>query len=234
MYALARGPLVCVCLSIFVTGTAYQFFRFFLLSRKVKSYHQVYPPENRAAVRQVSVFGLTFDSFLKRHFKTPAVTIFQNNVFTAHPVTIGISALYHACLLICPLFLMGHNELIELSLGARLPSFSDKTSDMLSVIVLFGALYFLIRRMALSRLRAISSYADYLVLAIATLPFLTGFLAYHQIFDYQSVMLIHMLSGELMLAAIPFTKLSHMFFFFFNRFLVINEHTVGRGSRVWS
>jgi hypothetical protein len=71
-------------------------------------------------------------------------------------------------------------------------------------------------------------------LALASVPFLSGFLAYHQIFDYPTMIMIHMLSGELMLMAIPFTKLSHMIFFFFNRFYVVNEHTLGgRGKRVW-
>jgi nitrate reductase gamma subunit len=81
--------------------------------------------------------------------------------------------------------------------------------------------------------RAITSFYDYLVLALATVPFLSGFLAFHQIFDYRTVMIVHMLSGELMLMAIPFTKLTHMIFFFLNRFLVVNEHTIGRGSRAW-
>ena len=69
---------------------------------------------------------------------------------------------------------------------------------------------------------------------IAALPFLTGFLAYHQWFTYKTVITLHALTGELMLIAIPFTKLSHMVFFFFVRGFVASEHSVARGDRVWS
>jgi hypothetical protein len=47
-------------------------------------------------------------------------------------------------------------------------------------------------------------------------------------------MILHMLFGELMLITIPFTKLIHMIFFFLNRFLIVNEHTLGKGSRVYA
>jgi nitrate reductase gamma subunit len=48
------------------------------------------------------------------------------------------------------------------------------------------------------------------------------------------VILLHMLAGEIMLMAIPFTKLVHMPFFFINRFLLVHENTFGAGgSRIW-
>ena len=145
----------------------------------------------------------------------------------------AVSTLFHVCLMLLPLFLLGHNELIELSIGMRLPSFPEYISDDFTLIVLFCCAFFLIRRVALARVRAISDLSDYLVLILATMPFLSGFLAYHQIFDYHTMIIVHMISGELMLVAIPFTKLAHMTFFFFNRFLVANEHTLGSGRRVW-
>jgi hypothetical protein len=51
---------------------------------------------------------------------------------------------------------------------------------------------------------------DYILLIIVMLPFLTGFLAYHQFFLYKWVMIAHILSGELMLIVIPFSRFSHM------------------------
>ena len=42
-----------------------------------------------------------------------------------------------------------------------------------------------------------------------------------------------MLTGELMLIAIPFTKIYHMVFFFIGRFVLIHQHTLGKGSRTW-
>jgi hypothetical protein len=81
--------------------------------------------------------------------------------------------------------------------------------------------------------RIISTAYDYLVLGITVAPFLTGFFAYHLWFDYKTVITIHMLVGELMLIAIPFTKIGHMVFFFFVRILIGSEYSFGRGSREW-
>lgn len=223
MFAYIRGPMVWIALIVFIVGTAAQILHFFLLSRKT-----AWPFTVSDLSRENRVRKRPFDERMieiSRHFR--------KTVFATYPLTMAVSTLFHVCLLLLPLFVMGHNELVELFIGVSLPSFPEHLSDGLTLIILFCCAFFLIRRVALARMRAISSLADYLVLALATVPFLSGFLAYHQIFDYRSMIMIHMVSGELMLIAIPFTKLTHMTFFFFNRFLVINEHTLGRGERVW-
>ncbi|MDX9787406.1 MAG: hypothetical protein RBT11_11545 [Desulfobacterales bacterium] len=150
------------------------------------------------------------------------------------PGTITVSTIFHVCLLITPIFVLGHNELLDLSWGFSLFSFSEAITDTMTLIFLVCAAFFLLRRIFLARLRAISSFYDYVVLFLAIMPFLTGFLAYHHLFDYRTVMILHMLFGELMLMAIPFTKLVHMIFFFLNRFVIVNEHTLGKGSRVYA
>lgn len=224
MYELVRGPLVWISLIVFVLGTIVQILRFFSLSRKIGISPHVpsLPPKKKGGQTNSLIdFVVGFLSETK------------NTVLAVHPVMITVSTIFHIGLVFIPLFLLGHNELIELTLGISLPSVAESTSDMLTIVVLACCAFFLYRRIFLARVRAITSFYDYLVLALATVPFLTGFLAYHQIFDYRTIMIIHMLSGELMLMAIPFTKLTHMIFFFLNRFLVVNEHTLGKGSRAW-
>ena len=49
-----------------------------------------------------------------------------------------------------------------------------------------------------------------IILAIVIAPFATGFLAYYQWFGYKIFVIIHILSGEIMLVTIPFSRLSHM------------------------
>jgi hypothetical protein len=46
-------------------------------------------------------------------------------------------------------------------------------------------------------------------------------------------MILHILAGEVMLMAIPFTKLGHMLFFFFYRFFIGSEYSFVRGTRSW-
>ena len=88
--------------------------------------------------------------------------------------------------------------------------------------------------MVLPRVQALSTPYDYLLLFITVAPFLTGFFAYHQWFDYKTVILLHILAGEVMLIAIPFSKLGHMVFFFFIRILLGSEFSFWRGNRSWS
>jgi hypothetical protein len=223
MYELVRGPLVWVSLIVFVLGTVFQVCRFFSLSRKAGiSPHVPLRPLKKDLPKWYSPGRLV--DFFKRA---------GNTILSIHPVTIVVSTVFHVLLVFVPLFLLGHNELIELALGFSLPSVSEHTSDLLTSIILLCCVFFLYRRLFLARVRSITTFYDYLVLALATVPFLSGFLAYHQFYDYRTVMIIHMLSGELMIMAIPFTKLTHMIFFFLNRFLVVGEHTLGKGSRSW-
>ena len=224
MYECARGPLVWASLIIFNIGTDSQIFRFYILSRRagLSPHVPMQKPPKGEKEKRFSPGRLV--KIIKKAGQT---------ILAVHPITITVSTVFHICLVFIPLFLLGHNELIELTFGFSLPSISEHASDVLTFIVLICCAFFLIRRIFSSRVRAITTFYDYLVLAIATIPFLSGFLAFHQIFDYRAVMIVHMLSGELMLMAIPFTKLTHMIFFFLNRFLVINEHTLGKGSRAW-
>ena len=72
-----------------------------------------------------------------------------------------------------------------------------------------------------------------MILLIAAAPFLTGYIAYHQWFNYDTVITLHILAGEVMLISIPFTKLGHMLFFFLYRFLIGNEYSFARGEKTW-
>jgi hypothetical protein len=81
--------------------------------------------------------------------------------------------------------------------------------------------------------RNVTYVSDYLLLAVVMLPFLTGFLAYHQLGPYRPMLILHMLAGEIMLIAIPFTRLSHMLFFFFTRAYMGSEFGNVRNARDW-
>jgi len=132
-----------------------------------------------------------------------------------------------------PLFLLGHNMLLSQSWGLNLWSLPESITDVSTVVVIVCAAFFLGRRLFLARVRAITTAYDYLVLLIAVAPFLTGYFAYHQWFDYHTVMTVHILSGVAMLITIPFTKLGHMLFFFLYRFLIGSEYSFARGARAW-
>jgi len=72
------------------------------------------------------------------------------------------------------------------------------------------------------------------LLALVLLPFLSGLLAHHHLLlEYNQMILVHMAAGELMLIMIPFSKFFHMIFFFFGRFFIVNEYSLGAPKRSW-
>jgi nitrate reductase gamma subunit len=87
----------------------------------------------------------------------------------------------------------------------------------MTLITIGCGIFLALRRIFLPYVRVVTTTADYALLGVTLAPFVTGYLAYHQYFDYHTVLLLHIFFGELMLVVIPFTKLSHFLMFFFSR-----------------
>lgn len=204
---------------VFVGGTGYRIVQLFLLTRKKE--------RARCPSR-----GIREDSPEER--KLRAVIFLQNSLLGQHPIMAIVSLVFHCCLFAVPILTHAHNLLLRESWGVSLFSLPDPVIDVLTAIVLLGALFFLLRRLVIPRVRAISTSYDHLVLFITAAPFLTGLMAYHQWGDYNTIVTLHILAGELMLIAVPFTKLGHMVFFFFARILLGSEFSFWRGNRTWS
>jgi len=224
MYDFIRGPLVWVAFLVFIFGTIYQVYRFYRLSRPKEPFHLRIP----------------FGKPPKDPDETPAepdLTWWQQmrlSVVGVNPIMTSVTTIFHLFLVLTPFFVLGHNVLLDVAWHASLPSLPEAVGDGFTIVVIAGGLFFLLRRVFLDRVRAISTPYDYLVLFIATAPFVTGFLAYHHLFDYDTVIVLHILAGEIMLMAVPFTKLVHMPYFFINRFVLVHENTLGAGgSRIW-
>ena len=64
-------------------------------------------------------------------------------------------------------------------------------------------------------------------------PFVTGFWAFHQWPGFRFMGIAHILSGEIMLVAIPFTRLSHMLFSPFTRGYIGSEFGAIRHVKDW-
>ena len=220
MYDFVRGPLVWVAFIIFIGGLVYQVFQFFRMTKKKES---VYAPRD-GQDRQGRSAGWVnqWVSFL-----------LGKTIRGTHPVMTVVTSVFHVCLILTPIFLLAHSILFYESWGVTPWSFSESTADVMTVIVLACCAFFLFRRIFVRRVRAITTAYDYLILLIAAAPFLSGYLAYHQWFDYETMLIAHILAGEVMLIVIPFTKLGHMLFFFLYRFFMGSEYSFGQGTRTW-
>ena len=140
---------------------------------------------------------------------------------------------FHITLLAVPLFLNAHNILWDEAFGISLWSMPNQWADVMTVIALVAIIFLVIRRIVRSEVRILTGAWDYILIGLTALPFLTGFLAYHQLGPYETMMIAHVIAGELLLILIPFTKLGHMILFFFTRAFIGFEMGGRRGARSW-
>ena len=138
--------------------------------------------------------------------------------------------LLHIGLLFTPVFLLGHNVLLQERWGFSLPTISESTADLLTMLVIVSAVFLVLRRIALTEVRIITDVKDYFMIAVAAAPFITGLIAHYQVGNYQIWLIAHILSGELLLIAIPFTKLSHFVLFFMSRAQLGMDYGIKRGG----
>jgi nitrate reductase gamma subunit len=129
-----------------------------------------------------------------------------------------VTFLFHIGLVFTPILLLSHNILWYESWGITWWTLPESTADIMTLIVISACIFFGLRRIFAPEVRFVTFNSDYLLLAISFLPFFTGFLAYHQwILPHKAMLNLHILFGEIMLIAIPFTRLGHMFYFFLTR-----------------
>ena len=215
LYELVRGPLAWVALLVFFFGSAYRIVSMLIEAKKDKV---VYP-----------YMKLKYSLRSLLHWIVP----FGSRNMRLRPVMTVVSFVFHICLLVAPLFLLAHSVLWYESWGIQWASLPEGLADVMTVLVIVACIFFLIRRISAPEVRNVTSVSDFILLAIVVLPFLTGFLAYHQWGPYKPLLILHILTGEIMLVAIPFTRLSHMLFFWFTRAYMGCEFGFVRNSRDW-
>lgn len=137
---------------------------------------------------------------------------------------------FHIGAVLVPLFLLAHNELLKEKLGFSLPTLNPTLADILSWAVVISAVLLVFRRIALPEVRILTTAYDYFILLIATAPFVTGLIARYQVGDYSIWLTIHIICGEALLIAIPFTKLSHIILFFASRAQLGMDYAIKRGG----
>ena len=156
-----------------------------------------------------------------------------------NPVMAAAFFIFHVAVVITPLFLAAHNILWEEAFGWRLPMLGPHTADLLAILAVAALLVLFLRRLVKPEVRILSGFVDYLVLFLAAAPFVTGIMATHQVGPYGTIMVLHVLSSELLLILIPFTKLGHMLLFFFTRAFIGSDMGARRqedgrlGARTW-
>jgi len=150
-----------------------------------------------------------------------------------HPLYTVLSFAFHVCVLVTPPFLMGHAVLWQESWGVRWWSLPEGVADVMTLVVIFACVFFMIRRLVRPEVRYVSYPSDFVLALLVMAPFATGFVAHQQWLPYKPMIIIHGLSGVLWLLAIPWTRLIHMLWFPFTRAYMGSEFGAVRHSRDW-
>lgn len=217
MYELVTGPLAWLAFGIFFIGVTVRAVLYirgldWQMDRVAYKPHRIHGL--KGAVNSIISWLIPYGTRSWRFYPFFTVMVF----------------VFHIGLLITPIFLEGHNILLKERFGFSLWSISQATADVLTIGMMAAAFFILLRRYALPEVRILTTWYDYTLLGIAVAPFLTGFLAAHQIGNYQFWLITHILAGEIMLIAIPFTKLSHFILFFLSRAQLGMDYGIKRGG----
>jgi nitrate reductase gamma subunit len=230
-YDLALGPLFILAWGLFAAGFAWRIILFRAMTRPAHAAPVPRPARGAPA-------GEDF-AFLTRGMSRSAKIAFRftrwvrRTVFPVHPVMGVMSLVFHIGLFLVPLLLPAHTLIFSRSAHVSLPSLPGPFMDKLTLVLLAIGGFFLLRRLFFPRVRALSTLRDYLVLLLVAAPLLTAYAAYHQWLNYRTMLVIHMLVGDTVIAAIPFTKLGHMPFLIYTRFFVSSEYSLRPGGRRW-
>ncbi len=217
MHGLLTGPLFYLSLGVCIIGMIVRFYQYFNgLSWQL----------DRVAYKEYPAMGLKGAWRSIYRWLIP----YGTHGWRQQPVMAAAFFAFHIGAVCIPLFLVGHNVFLQEKLGFSLPTISTGAADIISWIAIVGLLFLVLRRLVLPEVRIMTDKKDWGVLLLSFAPFVTGLLARYQIGDYSLWLNLHILSGELVLLAIPFTKLSHVFLFFASRAQLGMDFGIKRGG----
>jgi nitrate reductase gamma subunit len=217
MYQFVTGPLAWFAFAVFFIGLTVRAIWYvrgldWKLDRVAYSEQTSYGV--KGAIRSIIFWLIPFGTHSWRFYKMMTVLVFA----------------FHIGLVFTPIFLRAHNIILMERWGVSLWSLPEGLADVLTFIVIISGIFLMLRRIAFPQVRIITTAYDYLLLLIALAPFITGFMAYHQAPGYQGWLIAHIICGEIMIVAIPLTKLSHFLLFFLSRAQLGMDFGIKRGG----
>jgi nitrate reductase gamma subunit len=215
VYELVRGPFAWIAFVTFALGSLYRIIFLLLTGKKeaVPNYSKSANDAARSILHGLLPFGSTY--------------MRQQPLFTI------VTFLFHLCVVILPIFLLAHIVLWYESWGILWWSLPDMLADAMTLWVMLACLYFIVRRLFVPEVKQVSRPGDFVLLITILLIFLSGFLAYHQWGPYRPILILHVISSEILLMALPFSRLGHMLFFYFSRAYMGAEYGKILKARDW-
>ncbi len=214
----AKGPLFAFTFLIMILGLARHF---------IIQFYSIFISKGKR-LKNVSWKKIFFDMF---SWIVPVKHLIKGTrIFST------VSFIFHVAAIMVSVFFIDHIVLWESYLGVNLPSIGRALADILTLITIACILILIACRIFIRRQREMSKKSDYILLIMVLLPFLFGFFAGHPAFNpfpWDTAMLIHVLSAEALFIVIPFTKLSHIVLYFFDRLSQVHwQLKPGAGDKI--
>jgi nitrate reductase gamma subunit len=216
VYHFVSGPLAWAAWTVFFLGSFY----------RLVSMYQLAKDKDTASLAYMDA-KYSLRSIL--HWLTPYGSI----GWRTRPALTAATFIFHVCLLLVAIFVSAHATIWDYAFGIDVPSLPADMADGMTLAVVGACVFFALRRLLMIEVRYVTRTADWVALCLAGLPFVTGFLAYHQVFDYRTMAVLHVLAGEAFLVSIPFTRLSHALFAPFTRAYMGSEFGAVRHAKDW-
>ncbi len=195
-----RGPGLNIAIAIFLVGVVWRLVEIYSLGRK----KDLSAPRHAAGAS-----GL--HTVFRRSLPPPGM-------LKRSPVSYVGGYIFHIGLAIIVFLFAPHIKLIQSLIGISWPALPSQLVDMTAVVTLATMVIVLADRISKPVKRYLSTFEDYFTWTMTFLPVLTGYMAVkHILVPYTTMLALHILSVEILLVILPFTKLFHAFTLFGSR-----------------
>jgi nitrate reductase gamma subunit len=195
-----RGTGLDIAVSIFVLGVLWRLIEIYSLGRK----KDLSAPRHAAGASG-------WHTIFRR--SVPPLGMMKRS-----PVSYIGGYTFHIGLGIVVFLFAPHIKLIEYVTGLSWPNLPSQFIDLAAVVTMAAMVVVLVDRINKPVKRYLSTFGDWFGWAVTFLPVLTGWMAVrHLVLPYTTMLALHILSVELLLVVLPFTKLFHAFTLFGSR-----------------
>ncbi len=204
-----RGTGLDIAVGIFVLGVLWRLVEVYSLGRK----------KDLSAPR--STAGASGWHTLLRRSVPP------EGMLKRSPVSYIGGYTFHIGLAIVVFLFAPHILLIKNLTGLSWPGLPSQFVDLAAVVTMAAMVVVLFDRINKPVKRYLSTFGDWFTWTLTFLPVLTGWMAVqHLVLPYTTMLALHILSVELLLVFLPFTKLFHAFTVFGSRWFngTVNGH----------
>jgi nitrate reductase gamma subunit len=204
-----RGTGLNIAVGIFVLGVIWRLIEIYGLGRK----------KDLSAPRSVSGASGWHTIFRR--------SIPPEGMLKRAPVSYIGGFVFHIGLAIIVFLFAPHILLIQSFTGLSWPGLPSQFVDLAAVVTMAAMVVVLVDRINKPVKRYLSTFGDWFTWTVTFLPVLTGWLAVqHLLLPYTTMLALHILSVEILLVVLPFTKLFHAFTLFGSRWYngAVNGH----------